>query len=108
MAIFRLDDSEIVIAKYNDLYKQKIIIEYYYIADNQTDRSNIGLIVKVRYRLHETPCELNILDKSREGVRFLNPEAMIANGQTAVFYDKDRFVGCGFTKSSKSRISIEL
>lgn len=59
------------------------------------------MIIKVRYRLKETPCELNIIDESRAEVRLLEPEAMIANGQTAVFYDGERLVGGGFIESSE-------
>ena len=57
--------------------------------------------VKVRYRLQETPCKLNILDGTRAEVVLLKPEAMISPGQTAVFYDADRLVGGGFIESSK-------
>ncbi len=57
VAKFRLDDNEIVLAKYSDLYKQKIIIKGCYMADKQAIKSRSNLIVKVRYRLQETPCE---------------------------------------------------
>lgn len=96
VAEIRLDTNEIVLAEYNDLYKQKIIIKDYYIIDNQINNDSDNLIVKVRYRLQETPCELNILSKTRAEVRLLKPEAMIAPGQTAVFYKSERLVGGGF------------
>jgi tRNA-specific 2-thiouridylase len=101
VAKFRLDDNEIVLAKYEELYKQKIIIKNHYIADNQLHKYSKNLIVKVRYRLQETPCELNILDETRAEVRLLKPEAMIADGQTAVFYDGERLVGGGFIEYSE-------
>lgn len=101
VAKFNVDDNEIVLAKYDDLYKKKIIIENYYIPDIQDISSGRKLIVKVRYRLQETPCEINILDETRAEVRLLKPEAMIADGQTAVFYDGERLVGGGFIESSE-------
>jgi tRNA-specific 2-thiouridylase len=97
----RLDDNEIVLANYKDLYRSNIIINNYYFADNEIYNGNVKLIVKVRYRLQETPCEVHILDESRAEVVLLKPEAMIAEGQTAVFYDGARLVGGGFIESSK-------
>ena len=96
----RLNDNEIVLTKYDDLYKNNIIIKNHYISDKQHIRAHNSLIVKVRYRLQETPCEVNILDDTRAEVILLKPEAMIANGQTTVFYDGTRLVGGGFIESS--------
>jgi len=93
-----LDANEIVLSKYEDLYRSKIIIENYYILDKQIINSGSVLKVKIRYRLQETPCRLNILDDTSAEVELLEPEAMIAPGQTAVFYHNDRLVGGGFIK----------
>ncbi|NOR74777.1 MAG: tRNA 2-thiouridine(34) synthase MnmA [Draconibacterium sp.] len=101
VANFNLDDNEIVLANYADLYRNKIIIKNYYFADIQEINSNNKFIVKVRYRLQETPCEINILNDLRAEVVLLKPEAMIAAGQTAVFYDGERLVGGGFIESSE-------
>jgi tRNA-specific 2-thiouridylase len=101
VAEINLDDNEIVLANYKDLYRNILVIKDIQISDNQVINSSVSLIVKVRYRLQETPCELNILDGSRAEVKLLQPEAMIAAGQTAVFYDKDRLVGGGFIESSE-------
>uniref|UniRef100_UPI003217EC95 tRNA 2-thiouridine(34) synthase MnmA n=1 Tax=uncultured Draconibacterium sp. TaxID=1573823 RepID=UPI003217EC95 len=94
------DDNKIVLEKYDDLYRSKIIIINHYIIDNQIDCVGIDLVVKVRYRLQETPCRLNILSDTRAEVELLKPEAMIAPGQTAVFYDGTRLVGGGFIESA--------
>ncbi len=101
VAKFVLDENEIVLAKYIDLYKKKIVIKNFYIPDRQDVEKDKELIVKVRYRLQETPCEINILDDVRAEVVLLKPEAMIAPGQTAVFYDGERLVGGGFIESSE-------
>lgn len=96
----RLDANEIVLAKYDDLYRKHIEISSYYFADNEIVESGKSLLVRVRYRLQETPCSLRILDKSRAEVELFNSEAMISPGQTAVFYDGTRLVGGGFIESA--------
>jgi tRNA-specific 2-thiouridylase len=90
-----------VLGKYADLYKNRIQIKNYYFADIQDIKSGKKYILKVRYRLQETPCEINILDEVRAEVVLLKPEAMIANGQTAVFYDGERLIGGGYIESSE-------
>lgn len=97
----RLDDNEIVLSKYEDLYRNKISITNYYFIDKEVFTSNKTWIVKVRYRLQETPCKLHILNETRAEVELLESEAMISPGQTAVFYDGDRLVGGGFIESSE-------
>jgi len=95
------EDNEIVLGKYKELYKNKITIENYYIIDIQDVSSDHEIIMKVRYRLQETPCKIHILSESRAEVVLLKPEAMIANGQTAVFYIGTRLIGGGFIESSE-------
>jgi tRNA-specific 2-thiouridylase len=101
VAEIRPEANEIVLAKYEDLYRSKILIKNYYIIDNQVINGGSELVVKVRYRLQETPCRLNILSSTRAEVELLESEAMIAPGQTAVFYDGTRLVGGGFIESSE-------
>ncbi len=101
VAEIRLDENEIVLAKYADLYKRKLVLKDIHVVDRQIDKELNPLTVKVRYRLQETPCELNILSGARAEVELLKPEAMIAAGQTAVFYDGPRLVGGGFIESSE-------
>ena len=101
VAEIRPDANEIVLAKYDDLYRSKLILNKVHFVDNQIVNQNRELIVKVRYRLQETPCRLHILKNDVVEVELLKPEAMIASGQTAVFYDDNRLVGGGFIKSAK-------
>jgi tRNA-specific 2-thiouridylase len=96
----RPDENEIVLAKFEDLYRNSIVIKDYYFIDNEIVDNNKKLIVKIRYRLQETPCRLHILDETRAEVELLKSEAMISPGQTAVFYDGTRLVGGGFIESS--------
>lgn len=96
----RLDGNEIVLCKFNDLYRNKIVLNHCQFIDNEEVKSSLTLTLKVRYRLQLTPCKINILDGERAEVDLLKPEAMIANGQTAVFYDNDRLIGGGFIEQS--------
>ena len=98
---FRLNANEIVLSKYDDLYREKISLKNCYFIDNEIINYDCFLTVKVRYRLQETLCALHILNQSRAEVRLLKSETMISPGQTAVFYDGDRLVGGGFIESSK-------
>lgn len=97
---FRLDENEIVLSKYNDLYRNYITINGYQFIDIEEINPNRIWTVKIRYRLQLTPCRIHILDAHRAEVELLKPEAMIANGQTAVFYDGDRLIGGGFIEDS--------
>jgi tRNA-specific 2-thiouridylase len=97
----RLDDNQIVLAKYTDLYKNTLRVKDCQFADKQEDITSKTLKVKVRYRLQETLCNLHILNDDVLRVDLLKPEAMISPGQTAVFYDKDRLVGGGFIESAE-------
>ena len=101
VAEIRLEANEIVLAKYEDLYRNSIQIKDYYFIDKEIVESGRELTVKVRYRLQETPCRLHILNETRAEVELLKSEAMISPGQTAVFYDGDRLVGGGFIESSE-------
>jgi len=96
----RLDRNEIVLSEFKDLYKKKIFIKDYYFIDNKIVEEGSELVVRVRYRLQETPCRLRILNETRAEVELLKSEAMISPGQTAVFYDGDRLVGGGFIESA--------
>lgn len=96
----RLDDNEIVLSKYDDLYRKKIFLNDIQFIDIEEIKPHLEYIVKVRYRLQFTPCKINILDGLRAEVELLEPEAMITNGQAAVFYDNDRLIGGGFIEQS--------
>jgi len=97
----RVDANEIVLGKYEDLYRSKLVLNGCQFVDKEEIKTDCIYQVKVRYRLQLTPCRIHILDKGRAEVELLNSEAMIANGQTAVFYDGDRLIGGGFIESSE-------
>lgn len=51
---------------------------------------------RIRYRHHEAPCTLEVLDEDRVEVRFDEPQTGVTPGQAAVFYDEDRVLGGGW------------
>ena len=89
-----------MLTKFEDLYREKLILKNYYFVDKQEVVGEKIWDLKIRYRLQLTPCRIHILDEQRAEVELLKPEAMIANGQTAVFYDDDRLIGGGFIEES--------
>lgn len=93
---FCLDDNEIVLSDYKHLFKKQIFIKQYNFINNQEINPDKTYIVKVRYRLQQTPCKINILNDDVLRIELLKPESMIAPGQTAVFYEGDRLIGGGF------------
>lgn len=101
VAEIRPDVNEIVLAEYKDLYRTKVRINMIQFSDIQEVKQDKIFSLKVHYRRNLTPCRLNILEGGRAEVHLLKPEAMIANGQTAVFYDETRLVGGGFIEWSE-------
>jgi tRNA-specific 2-thiouridylase len=95
------DTNEIVLAEYDSLYRTKVGIIGAQFADIEEIRYDKIYSFRAHYRRGLTPCNLNILEGGKAEVHLLNPEAMIANGQTAVFYDGDRLVGGGFIEWSE-------
>jgi tRNA-specific 2-thiouridylase len=101
VAEFRLEENKIVLAEYANLYKNKLLVNNYQFVDIEKVNTENTYHVKVRYRLQETPCKIHILNEHVAEVSLLKSEAMIANGQTAVFYDEDKVIGGGFILSSE-------
>lgn len=96
----RLEANEIVLSEYDHMFKKELLMNECYFNDNELINSDYEYTVKVRYRLQLTRCKINIQKGDRAVVELLNPEAMIAKGQTAVFYDGDRLIGGGFIEDS--------
>lgn len=92
----RLDENEIELVDFNHLFKLNIYLNQYNFVDNEEIRADFVYTVKVRYRHQEAPCKIHILSEHEVRVELLQPESMIAPGQTAVFYDANRMIGGGF------------
>ena len=93
--------NEIVLKEYDELYKNRITVSDIKFIDIQEINNNKVFSLKIRYRLQNTPCKIKFLTNNRAIVHLLEPVAMVANGQTAVFYDDDRVIGGGFIESSE-------
>ncbi|QGY44240.1 tRNA 2-thiouridine(34) synthase MnmA [Maribellus comscasis] len=93
--------NEIVLSDYEDLYKNRILVSNMKCIDIQEFDKDRVFTVRIRYRLQNTPCKVELLQKGQAIIYLLEPVAMVANGQTAVFYDGDRVVGGGFIESSE-------
>ena len=93
--------NEIVLTEYKNLYKRKILINGIKFVHIQEITIIKIFSVKIRYRLQTTPCRIELVNTNKAIVHLLEPLAMVANGQTAVFYDVDRVVGVGFIENSE-------
>jgi len=100
VAEIRPDKNEILLTDYQDLYKMNIYIHNAQFIDNESIDENRTYIVKIRYRLQETRCELKLIEGNRAKVSLYEPVAMVAKGQTAVIYDEERVIGGGFIEDS--------
>ena len=89
-------NNEVIVGDFRDLYKKIIYINNYYFIDKQEVKRERTYIVKVRYRLQNTPCTITLKNNNIVKIKLLEPLAMVAKGQTAVIYDNDRVIGGGF------------
>lgn len=96
----RPETNEIVLSSFDNLFRRKLVIKNFFFNDSGEIQPDKIFTVKIRYRLQNTPCNLQIINEKTLSVELLEPLAMIANGQTAVFYDNERVVGGGFIESS--------
>lgn len=96
----RPDTNEIVLSSFDKLYRNKLIVTNILFNDFDEIHQDKIFTVKIRYRLQNTPCKLQIISENMLDVELLEPLAMIAKGQTAVFFDGERVVGGGFIESS--------
>jgi tRNA-uridine 2-sulfurtransferase len=97
----RADTNEVVLAGYGEMYRSRIFLqETRFVESKSIDRDRI-YTVKIRYRLQENRCNVIFLSGQKAIIELQEPVAMVANGQTAVVYDKNRVVGGGFIEGSE-------
>jgi tRNA-specific 2-thiouridylase len=97
----RAIQNEIVLSNYNVLFKSTIYLNNYCFVNKEDIKIAKIFMVKIRYRLQNNKCRITVLNDNLLKVELLEPLAMVANGQTAVFYDNERVVGGGFIESSE-------
>jgi len=64
------------------------------------DDKSFNCGVKLRYRSNTTPCRVNI-ENNKAYISLKEPAFGVANGQLAVFYDKNKVIGSAFIQSAK-------
>lgn len=97
----RASENEVIISGFSGLNKTKFRIrDYYFICIDEITRGR-QFVVKIRYRMQKAICTISIVDSIFADVHLIEPETMVANGQTAVFYNGERVVGGGFIYSSE-------
>ena len=88
-------ENKIVLAPLVDMYKNEMMLHdcVFRYPEEITDPTN--LICRIRYRKQNTPCRVEILEKNKARVIFLEPLNSIAPGQAAAFYRGDTLLGGG-------------
>jgi tRNA-specific 2-thiouridylase len=92
--------NEVVLADFDELHRTVLYLQNTHFVNVTALNTDKIYTVKIRYRLQETPCRIQLLTKKKAVVELLEPVAMVANGQTAVIYDDDRVIGGGFISGS--------
>ncbi len=83
------------------MYRKLIILRNVNIIDiKQLDQKKIYKI-RIRYRMQENNCRIKLTNNNKAVLRLLEPVAMVAKGQTAVLYEKERVIGGGFIEYSE-------
>ncbi len=89
------NNNTVVLSKRSQLFKRTILIEDYYLVDEEDFSPGKRISVKIRYRKQDTPCKVDIISQKHMKIHLLTPLDMIAPGQSAVFYDRGRVLGGG-------------
>lgn len=97
----RPETDEVVLSEFNGLKKSVIYLHDCHFVNTQSINNQITYIVKIRYRLQETPCNIEIVEGNRAIIKLAEPVFMVAEGQTAVFYEGERVIGGGFIEKSE-------
>jgi len=92
--------NEIVLAEFDELERSTIYINHFHFIHKEQIRSGQNYIVKIRYRLQDTPCQIQLLENYLVKILLDEPVSMVANGQTAVLYEESRVIGGGFIVDS--------
>lgn len=96
----RPNKNHVVLCEYKELTKNTIYISKPHFVHQEQIDSNKDYIVKIRYRLQQTLCRIQFLKNGFVKIILEEPVSMVANGQTAVFYEEDRVIGGGFIVDS--------
>ncbi len=77
------------------LYANGLIAGQLHWVSRQSFTEPMRCVVKTRYRQHDIPCTVTVVDSQRVQVLFDSPVAAVTPGQSAVFYSGDVCLGGG-------------
>lgn len=97
----RMETNEVVLSGFDEMYRSRIFLMNTHFVGKSEPKANKIYTVKIRYRLQKNSCRIIKLSDNKVVVDLMEPVSMVANGQTAVFYDGDRVIGGGFIESSE-------
>ncbi|MGM9688498.1 MAG: aminomethyltransferase beta-barrel domain-containing protein [Alloprevotella sp.] len=99
------DKNTIVLGDEQDLLTQAFFVEQYEAVNETSFMSSPSLAVRIRYHAQTVPSTVQQIDDTRLLVRTQHPVSAITPGQSAVFYEGERFVA-GAVISSQKGIGI--
>ncbi len=97
----KADTNEVVLAGFSEMYRTRIFLKNVHFVSKHEPENEKIYTVKIRYRLQENPCRVIQHADEKAVVELLEPVSMVAKGQTAVIYDKNRVIGGGFIEGSQ-------
>jgi tRNA-specific 2-thiouridylase len=82
-------------AEHPRLYSKGLIAKQLHWVDRGTPNEEFRCAVKTRYRQHDIPCTVKVLDEDHVEVMFDEPQKAVTPGQSAVFYQQACCLGGG-------------
>ncbi len=89
------DKNQVVLGKNEDLYGTEFEAADLSFIPFDTLSGEKEVYARVRYRTHEKPAHIRMIDKERLLCKLEEPERAITPGQSVVFYDGDTVLGGG-------------
>ncbi len=90
--------NRIVVGEKEDLFPHGIELKELSFPANDILSERLDCLVKARYRMQPVKAEVRIINHDRARVKFIEPCAFPAPGQSVVFYDGEVVIGGGVIK----------
>ncbi len=88
--------NRIILASLDNMYKTNFYVSNYHLINAELLVNDFSVIVRIRYRKQNTPCNIKILSTKKIKVELAEPLESIASGQSAVFYKEKKVIGGGY------------
>lgn len=92
-----LATNELIVAQGNDnpaIFKSELTAKNLHFYNNQQIKEG-EYSAKIRYRMQDTPCYIQMIDNETIKIKFNKPQFAVTSGQSVVIYDKDFCIGGG-------------